>query len=371
VVIFSVALIEGACITPAEFVPVGIAFTQVAAGREFSCGMDGDGVVYCWDAYPGVPVVVSGDVKFSSFSTRFRHTCGVGQDGKAYCWGDNTWAQLGQPSGPAVAAPAAVSGGLTFKTVSVGLAHTCGVTTGGAVFCWGANDRTQLGQDSVAETCGGVPCSSTPVAVRPDLQFTVVSAGDFHACAVTTDGTALCWGEGNTGQLGDGASVQSTPVVVTGGHTFALVSAGGTHTCALTTGHEAYCWGSNFDLQLGGLSDDGKCTDGVLRCTTVPFAVVGGHQFDSLVTSAGVPKEPGGPGLGGHSCGLTAGGQAFCWGLNEYGQLGGSGQTITYTPALARSDTLFTQIAAGQEYTCGLTPEGEIHCWAHLTPRAR
>ncbi len=364
------------CDFAAEIAPVGIDFAAVSAGREFTCGLAADGTVYCWDIYPGVPVVVSGSLKLSTLSVRFRHTCGVGQDQKAYCWGDNTWGQVGQPSGPSVTAPVTVSGDHLFQSVSVGLTHTCGITADSAVFCWGANDRDQLGVDSVPGPCsvadGAAPvdCSPLPVAVRPDLRFTSVSSGDFHSCAVTTGGGAYCWGEGNTGQLGDGASARSAPVAVAGGLTFLAVSAGGGHTCGLTTAHDAYCWGSNADLQLGSLANDGACTDAVLRCTTVPFPVTGGIKFDAITTSAGVSYDGTGPLVGGHSCGLAADGHAYCWGLNEYGQLGGSQDLRAYAPVQVRSDSLFTQLSAGWEHTCGLTTEGEIHCWDHLSPRS-
>ncbi len=356
---------------------VGINFTAVSAGREFTCGLADDGTAYCWDQYPGVPIVVSGNVKFRSLSARYRHTCGVGQDGKAYCWGDNSLGQLGRVSGLQSTVPVPVSGDYVFQSVSVGLSHTCGLTTDGAVYCWGANDRDQLGVDSVPGPCdvgagpAAVDCSPLPVPVLPDLRFTGVSTGDFHSCAVTTDGTAYCWGQGNTGQLGDGGSVASIPVPVAGGLTFLVVSAGGSHSCGLTTTHDAYCWGSNADLQLGSLANDGTCVEAILRCTTVPFAVTGGFKFDSLTTSEAVPYTGAGPLLGGHSCGLAQDSHAYCWGLNEDGQLGGLEDFRSYTPVQVRVDSLFTQISAGFTHTCGLTPEGEIHCWDHLSPQPR
>jgi len=354
---------------------VGINFIQVAAGREFSCGLAADGTAYCWDQFPGVPIPVSGTVKLRSVSVRYRHTCGVGQDGQAYCWGDNTVGQVGRVGGTQYNAPVPVRGNLTFQSVSVGLAHTCGLTADGAVYCWGANDVNQLGMDSVPGPCDvgagpvAVDCSPDPLPVLADLRFTSVSAGDFHACAVATDGTAYCWGQGNTGQLGTGGSAAALPAPVSGGLTFLTVSAGGDHSCGITTEHDAYCWGSNADLQLGSLANDGTCTDGIAYCTTVPFAVSGGLKFDSLTTSEAVPFNGQGPLLGGHSCALAPDGHAYCWGLNDSGQLGGSSDFRSSLPVEARGDSLFVQLAAGWMHTCGLTRQGEILCWDHLSPR--
>lgn len=354
---------------------LGITFRAVRAGRDFSCGLDAQGTAYCWGDVPGTPVPVSGGVTFASLAVRAGHGCGLAADGTAYCWGDNTYGQVGHAAGTAFAVPVAVDSGLAYRVIAVGLYHTCALTTDGALYCWGADDQGQVGLDSVPVPCDvgdgptPFPCAPGPLAVRPDLRFVSLSAGDYHTCGITTDSTAYCWGQGQSGELGDGAARRSTPVAVSGGLKFLAVSAGGAHSCGITTGHDAYCWGSNTDLQLGSLSDDGGCAVWLLRCTTVPFAVVGGLKFDSITTSQAVPYGGNGPALGGHSCGLTREGLTYCWGLNEEGQLGASQDLRSYTPVLSRGDTVFTQISAGQTHTCGLTAAGEIHCWDHLSPQ--
>src|SRR5437773_10143221 len=57
-------------------------------------------------------------------------------------------------------------------------------------------------------------CSeSTPP--RPPLVFTALSAGNGHACGLTTDGAAYCWGFSDYGGLGNGttADITTTPAV--------------------------------------------------------------------------------------------------------------------------------------------------------------
>jgi alpha-tubulin suppressor-like RCC1 family protein len=87
-----------------------------------------------------------------------------------------------------------------------------------------------------------------------------------------------------------------------------------------------------------------------------PVAVTGGHTFVQLAAG----------GLGGiHSCGIEDTGQAFCWGRNNFGQLGdGSATQIPVTSPVAVADGhTFVQLAAGLFHSCGLEDTGQIFCW--------
>ncbi len=80
-----------------------------------------------------------------------------------------------------------------------------------------------------------------------------------------------------------------------------------------------------------------------------------------------------------HSCALTTGGRAFCWGVGSDGQLGtGStpvdclGEVVPYATALGlcvneptpvAGGLRFTRLAAGAFSTCGITPSGRLYCW--------
>ncbi len=69
----------------------------------------------------------------------------------------------------------------------------------------------------------------------------------------------------------------------------------------------AFCWGHSFSGQLG----DGNAPTNSAR----PVAVLGGLVFDVL--SAGGDFQY-------HTCGVTAGGDAHCWGEDFFGRLGNS-----------------------------------------------
>ena len=68
---------------------------------------------------------------------------------------------------------------------------------------------------------------------------------------------------------------------------------------------------------------------------------------------------------GGYTCALTTTGQAYCWGLNNQGQLGNNSTTNSRIPVAVQmpAGVSFQSIAAGYHYTCALTAEGKAYCW--------
>jgi alpha-tubulin suppressor-like RCC1 family protein len=279
--------------------------------------------------------------RLAQIEAGYGHTCGIARGGEAYCWGDDFFGQLGNGLPLADAdVPASVSGGLTFIQVSPGFYHTCGLTQVGKAYCWGLNFKGEVGNGSSANHI------TEPTPVAGGLTFTQVSAGQFFTCALTTGGEAYCWGGDDFGQLGNGAplAIANTPSPVAGGLTFTQISAGPSHTCAVTRVGDAYCWGLDAQGQLGNGAP--------LADTSVPSRVAGGLTFAQV--SAGRS----------HTCGITTGGQAYCWGSDFQGQLGnGAPAALMYAPAAVVGELTFRQVSVGSDHSCGLTRRGNAYCW--------
>lgn len=79
-----------------------------------------------------------------------------------------------------------------------------------------------------------------------------------------------------------------------------------------------------------------------------------------------------------HACSLNASGRVYCWGANEYLQLGNPAPTPTglspcirgpcsWYPVLVNTPVRFVSLTAGSVFTCGLTAAGEQWCWGYGT----
>ena len=126
------------------------------------------------------------------------------------------------------------------------------------------------------------------------------------------------------------------------------------------TGRQVSWTSSN--VAAANVSSDGLVT-ALAPGTTVVTATSEGVQATAIVTvlpMLGVSALSAG---GYHTCGLTAGGAAFCWGDNSAGWLGDGTLIDRSTPARVSGGPLFTRLSTGTFHTCGLTSTGEAYCW--------
>ena len=323
------------------------------------------------------PVRVAGGLRFAELTGNGGdHTCGLTDDGEAYCWGENAMGQLGDGTKTNSNVPVRAAGSLVFTSLDAGGFHTCGVTTGAEAYCWGSNaalslegyalggPTTELCDNPDAPYRGDVwPCSPSPVAVSGGLSFLSITAGQWTSCGIAVSGETYCWGWNQFYELGNGTDVDATaPTLVAGGLAFDHVTLGAIHTCGLV-GENAYCWGGGSRTVNFGYLGIGSFDP-----SSTPSAVVGGLSLSQLAPS-------GGNIIYSFTCGITGDGDAYCWGANRKGALGtdvavptdcyGGGEVFqcSTVPVPVAGGITFVSIATGKEFTCGVAQSGEAYCW--------
>jgi alpha-tubulin suppressor-like RCC1 family protein len=283
------------------------------------------------------------------------HTCALMNNGSIKCWGSGQFGQLGNGASKAAQDDPVDVVELGDKAVDVaaGEYHTCALLSNGKVQCWGLNGAGQLGNGVDQEYLGrNVPGD----VIGLPSAATMITAGPSHTCAVVMDGSMWCWGNDEYGQLGDGSVVKgaadkgkATPVKVAGLENVTLMAAGERHTCAMAD-KVVYCWGDNSRGQLG---------NGTTESSAVPQAVTSLNPNVTVLTAGEK-----------HTCALVAdpsepGKSIQCWGDNAYGQMGRSFDSkIGSTPVAVEGATgETTLLSAGYEFTCAVSKDDQAFCW--------
>lgn len=353
------------CTQKSQIVPPLTRIGAIAAGGHHTCALTDWGGIKCWggNAYGqlgdgstiqrNTPVDVVGLIRgVKAITTGGPYTCALTTAGGVKCWGRNYSGQLGDGTDMPRNIPVDVVG-LTsgVKAIAGGGHHTCALTETGGLKCWGSNDAGQVGDGRTLDRSIPVDVVGLAQGVR------AIATGGHHTCAITDMGEVKCWGNNNSGQLGDGTTIdRPTPVNVVGLATgVQMIEAGGHHTCILSETGGVQCWGDNSQGQLG---------NGRLVNSTAPVNVDGLMNGVTLIAAGVGSVRELEAFVGAHTCALTTSGGVKCWGDNDEGQLG-EGKTIDRdTPAdVVGLKSGVKGIAAGAHHSCALTIAGNVKCW--------
>ena len=222
--------------------------------------------------------------------------------------------------------------------VATGDFHTCAVRTNGEVVCWGA---------TTFELRQGV--RPTPVAGLTNVAS--VASGSQHNCALHRDGTVACWGKGGSGQLGNGnmADALTNPVQVTGLTDAIEISVGDRVSCALREVGQVVCWGLGQGILPGGNT-----------ATPVPILASAGGSPIAGVRGVSVGAA--------NACAVFDTGVVRCWGTNAAGQAGdGSTSPRLYPTETDTLDGTAVQVSVGLSHACAAMSDGSARCWGTNT----
>ena len=391
--------------TPAPVAGLGDV-AQLVAGAAHFCARTGAGAVSCWGDNAGfqageaprgivtAPHPITLPAAASDLVAGSAHTCAL-VAGQSLCWGGDYGGQLGNDTTYDRLVPALAATGdganRTWSQIDGSNGHTCARDTAGSMYCWGLIEGE--GDDNTVEwaptrrfegltatdIAGGwfVQCAVSDQAVAscdgrtfPRVEFTApagiaaVAVAGAQACVLQGDGVVGC--ELGTAQRGALTAVPlSAPAVE--------LVADDNEACALDTAGAVNCWATWDELVPLPVFQSLTVT-GVFANSGSRVCVTAQGPKVSCRSSFSGPEtvEPIGAltlvtlAVGdNHTCGLTAAGAAWCWGINEHGQLGDGSTTDRAAAVPVQGAHVFTQLTAGYSHTCGLTATGAIYCWGY------
>lgn len=359
---------------------------QITAGNAHACVILSNGLVSCWgsgaggrlgygntntigdDEAPSTAGTITLGGTAKQISAGEAHTCALLDSGYVRCWGDNTYGQLGYGNVTTIGDNEAASTGGNVSLgdraiqISAGRYHTCAVLGSGSVKCWGAGSNGRLGYGNMSNI-GDDEVPSSVGTVSLGSSALEVSAGDSHTCALLSNSTVRCWGQGAGGRLGYGNTTSigddeapSSAGPISFGTAVKQISAGSDHTCAVLVTGAVRCWGLGTSGRLGlsstnNIGDDESPTTDV----TVGGTVTQVESGDS------------------HTCALLDTGRVRCWGDGTSGRLGYSNTTTigdTETPSTAGSvsvggSVVAIRLAARSSHSCAVLSSGAVRCWGY------
>jgi hypothetical protein len=221
--------------------------------------------------------------------------------------------------------------------LAVGSNHTCVTRTDGDVTCWGANNQGQLGTGSPTPAAPGYES----VAIPGEAPLDAIYSGGEHLCVLTMDALS-CWGRNNSNQIVPGGADVLAPQTMPVQGPPGAVGLGLEHSCVGEPGGPGVqCLGNNVDDELGGGGSQPIASQ-------LPVALA----IDQLAIGDD------------HSC-ARAGARVWCWGSDEYGQLGQNmvpGPTPMKTEVGLPTDAI--ALVAGSDHSCAAIEDGmSVRCW--------
>lgn len=215
------------------------------------------------------------------------------------------------------------------------------------LYVWGSNLDDALALENGAQTDYTSPVfnANSLINIQAGLNF----GCGFHE-------GLKCWGSNSNGRLGQGndftAASSAVPLSVSGfTGTVQSLAVGQSHACVTVSAPLVMCWGNNDQGQVG---DDSQTQ------ANAPVAATSSDVNVLVKLSAG----------GAHTCGITSAGAMFCWGANDFGQLGvGDDRPRALTmhsvdvSGAGSSAPVWEMLIASQRNTCGLADAMMLFCW--------
>jgi len=291
-------------------------WSKVSAGLDYTMAIKTDGTLWGWGTNTigrlGVnstttlssPVQVSGGGNWKTVSANRSTTMAIKTTGTMWAWGEGATFRMGTGLQTDRSSPVQVGVDTDWDIVSIGIDFGHAIKTTGTLWSWGNNGSGQLGD-------GTRTTRSLPTQIGTDTNWKDVHQGFLFTLAVKTDGTLWSWGSDSDqyGVLGDNAvfTSYSSPNQIGALTDWDSIGVGDWHSCAIKTDGTLWCWGGNISGQLG---------DNTVTNRSSPVQI--GTDVDWLKVSCGAGVTSSGQGF---TAAIKTDGSLWTWGYNQNYQL--------------------------------------------------
>ncbi len=323
-------------------------WNDISSGTIYTCGIS-EKKLYCWGYNWGQlgdgtkisrqePVKIT-DKDWKSVSASSSKTCAIDKNDKLFCWGDDYsfYASSDADEQTIVTEPQLVDEE-NWLQISTGGDHTCGIKADNHIYCWGMNNEGQLGYENTDLTNQG-----TVIPHKLDEnEWNSVNTGNFYStCGLNKDNLLFCWGS-YLSQCQENYSDKSIRQISE--IKWKLFDINNDTFCGITEDNDLYCWGSTGSGELGiGEFDD------FYVCEPTK---VGEKKWKDVSTGRQI------------TCGIDSDSDLYCWGINSYGLLGIDSGDKYYADKPKKVGTKkWKKVSAGYNQICALDENEMLFCW--------
>lgn len=333
---------------PHDITLSGENIVDVTTGPHHSCYLTDKNIIKCFGLIGDQPlkntspppILERSDFTQVSLSS-YSNICGLIKNGDRICWGRNSSGLLGDGSNLEKNTPTYITSPTPLQDLSLhSSGHACAIDKNQDLYCWGHNYSYQAGPRSTYKDTEVLK----PRLIFQDKKFLSFSIYHNTTCAIDTQFSLWCFGEGSGKQFNDQALVANHPQHLDPTTKYLQVSINDRAICGITTHHQLKCWGTSVS---GAIPTSTPFETSFISSPTVIDAATQ-YQSVSLSQYSG--------------CALTMDQTMKCWGWAMLGLKIFNSRNDFSLPFAIDPKTKYKKVFTKDSTICGLDKDDQLRC---------